>query len=160
MSTTTITKMLFTDAENAEKRDLVDSGEAGQLDSSSIDGTQVIAKKSVPVEQKKYTLNDLEALKKKMKKSDLKPEVSMTEESKNGGNVNIDMKTSLFEYMKEMWIGDMKKLEDIKEITPITKAQAETGVNGKADVEYTFEVTFNTNGEENKVKMKSYPTKC
>ena len=61
--------------------------------------------------------------------------------------------------MKEMWIGDMK-LDDIKEVTPITKAQAETGMNGKADVEYTFEVTFNTKGEESKVKIKCYPTKC
>ena len=87
-----------------------------------------------------------------MEKADLKPEISINDESKNGGNVNIDMKTSLFEYMKEMWIGDMKKIEDIKEVTPITKAQAETEMNGKADVEYTFEVTFDAKGEQNKVR--------
>ena len=84
----------------------------------------------------------------------------MTDESKNGGNVNVDMKTSLFEDMKEMWIADMKKQDDIKDVTPIAKAQAETEMNGKADVEYTFEVTFDTKGEENKVKIKCYPTKC
>ena len=136
------------------------SGEDGQVDPNNVNGNGVMRRKNVPIEQKKYTLNDLEALRKKIKKADLKPEISMTDESKNGGNVNIDMKTSLFEYMKEMWIGDMKKLDHIKEITPITKTQAETGMNGKADVEYTFEVTFTTKGEENKVRIKCYPTKC
>ena len=137
----------------------MEPGEAGE-DACLANEIEVRKRQGVNVEQKKYTLNDLEALRKKMKKSDLKPGISMTDESKNGGNVNIDMKTSLFEYMKEMWIGDMKKIDDIKEVTPITKAQAETGMNGKADVEYTFEVTFNTLGEENKVKVKCYPTKC
>ena len=144
----------------SRKDSCIGSDEASEVDLTGSDETQVVPRKAIPIEQKKYTLNDLEALRKKMKKSDLQPEISMTEESKNGNNVNIDMKTSLFEYMKEMWIGDMKKLDDIKDITPITKAQAETGMNGKADVEYTFEVTFNTKGEENKVKIKCYPTKC
>jgi hypothetical protein len=141
-------------------KDVIDPGEAGQVCSSKPNGIQVNTKNTVNVELKKYTLNDLEALKKKMKKADLNPGIAMTEEYKNGGNVNIDMKTSLFEYMKEMWIADIKKIDDIKEVTPITKAQAETGMNGKADVEYTFEVTYDSKGEENKVKVKCYLTKC
>ena len=100
------------------KKDHIDPGEAGQTDLSKPNGNQVNLKNPVHVEQKKYTLNDLEALRKKMKKADLKPEIAMTEESKNGGNVNIDMKTSLFEYMKEMWITDMKKLDESKKLLP------------------------------------------
>ena len=105
-------------------KDPIEPGEVGEVVSANIIENEVERRQSVAVEQKKYTLNDIEALKKKMKKADLKPEISITDESKNGGSVNIDMKTSLFEYMKEMWIGDMKKIEDIKEVTPITKAQA------------------------------------
>ena len=136
----------------AAKKDLINPGEAGKIDLTKPDDKQVNPRNPVPVEQRNYTLNDLEALRKKMKKADLKPGISMTEESKNGGNVNIDLKTSLFKYLREMWIGDIKKFEEIKEVTPITKAQAETGSNGKVDVEYTFEVTFETKGETNKVK--------
>ena len=110
---------------------------------------------AVAVEQKGYTLNDVEALRKKLKKADLKPGIAITDEAKNGSSINIDMKTSLFEYMKEMWIGNMKELESILCVTPIDKAQAYTIVNGKADVEYTFEVNYKApNDEEKMLKIK------
>ena len=129
----------------------------------NLDGILPVVKKksSISVEKKGYTLNDVEALRKKLKKSDLKPAIAITDEAKNGGSNNIDMKTALFEYMKEMWIGDMKDSENILDVTPISKAQADTNENGMADVEYTFEVKFNTpDDNEIMVKIKCYPTKC
>jgi hypothetical protein len=118
-------------------------------------------KTPVIVEKKGYTLNDVEALRKKLKKSDLKPEIGITDEAKNGSSINIDMKTALFEYMKEMWIGDMRKLVNVINVTPITKAQADTNENGTVDVEYTFEVTFSApDAAHIAVKIKCYPTKC
>ena len=121
----------------------------------------LMRKPSVSVELKGYTLNDAEALRKKLKKADLKPAIAITDEAKNGSSINIDMKTSLFEYMKEMWIGEMKNLDTIVKVSPIAKAQAETIENGKADVEYTFEVIFkDKDDEEVNVKVKCYPTKC
>ena len=130
------------------------------LDMDGLNAVQPACRKNISVEQKGYTLNDMEALRKKLKKSDLKPATAITDEAKNGSSINIDMKTSLFEYMKEMWIGDMKEHKSITNVTPLAKAQAETNENGKADVEYTFEVTYEAAGNEQTVKIKCYPTKC
>ena len=125
-------------------------------------GKQVVKKpSSVSIEQKGYTLNVLEALRKKMKLADRKPGIAITDEAKDGSSINIDMKTALFEYMKEMWIGYMKDLDDVINVNPVAKAQAGTMENGKADVEYTLEVTFKAaDSDAITVKIKFYPTKC
>ena len=66
----------------SRKDSLIGSDEVREVDHAGPAKTQLVPKKAIPIEQKKYTLNDLEALRKKMKKSDLQPEISMTEESK------------------------------------------------------------------------------
>ena len=57
----------------------MEPGEAGE-DACLANEIEVRKRQGVNVEQKKYTLNDLEALRKKMKKSDLKPAIFMTNE--------------------------------------------------------------------------------
>ena len=61
----------------AEMRYLSELGKAGQVNPSDIDGNQVIGKKPIPVGQNKHTLNDLDALKKKMKNSKIKHQMDL-----------------------------------------------------------------------------------
>ena len=64
----------------SRKDSLISSDEVREVDLNGPEMTQLVPRKAIPIEQKKYTLNDLEALRKKMKKSNLQPEISMTEE--------------------------------------------------------------------------------
>ena len=120
------------------------------IDMESAESIQPAGGDPAPIGLKKgYTLNEVEALRKKMKKADLMPAIEITDEARNRSSINIDMKKSLFEFMKEAWIGDMKNLTEIINVTPLTKAVAETLENGNA-----------SKYEAITVKIKCYPTKC
>ena len=117
-------------------------------------------KKQLKVEMKTYQLKEVDALRKKLGFADINPAIALMDEATNGSCISVELKTSLFELMKQRWIGDIKEMEGIDDIIPITKAVAGTINFGKVDVEFTLEASFTINGVANKVKVKCYPTKC
>ena len=116
--------------------------------------------KNHAVEMKTYILDDLKALKKKFNMINHNPPIDVNGEASNGASINIDMKTSLFELMKEGFIDHLKKETDIQKLEfPVTsKAQSKNG--DEADVEYHVDITFVVQGITEKVKMKCFTTNC
>ena len=116
--------------------------------------------KGVAIEMKSYVLDDFKALKKKWDMVNHKPVIDVNGEATNGSSINIDMKTALFEMMKNGLVNDLKKEKDIRKIDlPVTsKAQAKNGE--EADVEYHLDITFAANDVVERVKMKCYTTNC
>ena len=123
-------------------------------------GKEKSAPDKTSTEMKTYILDDLEALKKKWSMINHKPEVDVNGEASNGSSINIDMKTSIFEMMKAMLVTALKKNIDIVDIAFPTTSKAKSKNGEEADVEYHLEVTFNTTGINEKVKMKCYTTNC
>ena len=111
------------------------------------------------IEIKNYTLNELKAIKKKWKNIDNVP-MQLIGDS-HGGSINVDMKTSLFEVVRNKLIEDLKMKKDtIEKVALENTSKAITKNNSKADVEYTLDVVFKTNGIQNEVKIKIYTTSC
>jgi hypothetical protein len=111
---------------------------------------------ALDVEKKNYTLNELSALR-KMKNFITRPEGDIsTRDSEYRNSVSLDMKTSLFCFMKTRgFIGMVEKVPEIIEIVPIRLAKADT-----ASVEMIGEATFSALGEDFKVKVKMFNTNC
>ena len=112
------------------------------------------------VEMKTYILDDLKALKKKFSMINHSPPIDVNGEASNGASINVDMKTSIFELMKNGLVEYLKKESDIQKIEfPVTsKAQSKNGE--EADVEYHVEITFVVAGIVEKIKMKCFTTNC
>jgi hypothetical protein len=112
------------------------------------------------VEMKSYVLDDLKALKKKWNMITHKPEVDVNGEASNGSSINVDLKTSLFELMKNGIVDFFKKEPDIQAVEFPTTSKAVSKNGEEADVEYHVIVTFVTEEVTEKVKMKCYTTNC
>ena len=112
------------------------------------------------VEMKTYILDDFKALKKKFSMINHNPSIDINGEASNGASINVDMKTSLFELLKQGFCNYLKNEVDIQKVElPVTsKAQSKNG--DEADVEYHVDVTFVVSGISEKVKMKCFTTNC
>ena len=88
------------------------------------------------------------------------PAISIEGESKTGASININVKSSIFEYAKAKLIDAMDKNNLIYETTRTDSAFADSKYNGDADVEYQLEVRYDGNGNEQKVKITLYTTTC
>ena len=68
------------------------------------------------VKQRNYMLNDVTALKKKMKVEGKKHEVSIGKEAKDSSNITIPMKASFFEFVKANFINDLADNNNIVKV--------------------------------------------
>ena len=110
--------------------------------------------------QRKYVLNDLGALKKKLGHEKRKHEFSFTKEAKDGSNAIIQMKASFFEYTKAKFIEEIQRCDEILSVENGEAAKASTDSSGDAYVEYSLDVRFNANNTDHTVKIIAYTTTC
>ena len=112
--------------------------------------------------QRSYTLNDVNALKKKLKcESSRKREPFIDNEANDGSNLKIAMKASFFELAKERLFEDLKNHEDFIEVNDgIGAVAATSGGNDDAFVEYGMSVKFKKGDTIHKIKLTNYATTC
>ena len=110
------------------------------------------------VKQRNYTLNDVAALKKKMKAEVKKQEVSIGKEAKDASNITVPMKASFFEFVKAYFINDLIDNSNIVKIDNAEGVKAATDNHGDAFVEYLMEITFKVNKHVHCVKLTAYTT--
>ena len=110
------------------------------------------------VKQRNYVLNDVAALKKKMRAEGKKHEVSIGKEAKDASNISIPMKASFFEFVKANFINDLADNVNIVKVDNAEGIKAATDNYGDAFVEYLMEITFKANKHVHCVKLTAYTT--
>ena len=120
---------------------------------------QDVAKKG-KVTQRNYVMNDLGALRKKLKHEGRKHDFILSKEAKDGSNAVVQMKTSFFEYTKAKLVEEIQDSEDIINIENAEAAKAATESSGDAYVEYSLDITFRANNTEHTIKIIAYTTTC
>ena len=119
------------------------------------------AEKKGSVVQRNYTLNDVGALKKKVKwETSRKLDFALGKEAKNGCNISLLMKVSFFEMVKELFIPDLEEEENILCVENGAAAKASTEMSGDAYVEYSMEITFKADENKHTIKLTAYSTSC
>ena len=83
-------------------------------------------KGSVNVKQRNYILNDVGALKKKLKAENKKHDFAIGKEAKSGSNITVPMKASFFEYVKANFIKEIAENEGILRIENAEGGKAAT----------------------------------
>jgi hypothetical protein len=112
----------------------------------------------ISIEKKSYTFSELSGLQGKFKKIDKKLSV---DEEKSGGKSNmVNMKTSIFEVMKQNLMELLKKHPIVKTANQIRTAKAVTEKGTEADTEYHIEIEFHVDGNEHQLMLKIYSTNC
>ena len=115
-------------------------------------------KKKGKILQRNYVLNDVGALKKKMKQETRKQDIAIGKEAKDGSNIMVPMKASFFEFVKANFINDLEENEDILQIQNAEGAKAATENSGDAFVEYSMEISFKACENIHTVKLTAYTT--
>ena len=110
------------------------------------------------VVQRNYILNDVAALKKKLRAEGKKNEVSIGKEAKDASNITVPMKASFFEFVKEHFINDLNENLDIVKIDNAVGTKAATDSFGDAFVEYSVEITFKVTKHVHCIKLTAYTT--
>ena len=110
------------------------------------------------VKQRNYILNDVGALKKKLKAEGKKHEVSIGKEAKDASNITVPMKASFFEFVKAHFINDMLDNVNILKVDNAEGVKAATDNFGDAFVEYLMEITFKVNKHVHCIKLTAYTT--
>ena len=105
-----------------------------------------------------YTLNDLNALETKFSLCNVEP-IKVSKEAKDGSSIHIDLKTSLFEAMKQNLIPILNTDPDIEKAATrrITKAKSNSGT---ANVEYLADIVVIKGGNKHEIILKYFTTKC
>ena len=113
---------------------------------------------STSVVLQSYVLNDLKALEKKWNLRNGEP-INVSDEAKDGSNICVVLKTSLFEAVKNNLLQVIKTDPDIEkaEITRTTKAKSNSG---KADVEYIAKIYLNKGDNKHQIILTCYTTTC
>ena len=91
------------------------------------------------VVMKEYILNDLKAFEKKWKMRNITP-IKVSEEASNGSSIHVDLKTSLFEAVKNSFVKVVQSDPNISKVEQRRIVKAKTNNTGDADVEYIFEI--------------------
>ena len=121
-------------------------------------GKQLDPKKGKIV-QRTYTLNEVNALKKKLKfETTRKPEVSAIKEASDASNVSVEMKSSMFELTKSRFIADLSKDKRIVSIENGVGARAKSNTCGDALVEVAMNIKFRVDANCYTVKFTAYTT--
>ena len=110
--------------------------------------------------KKSYVLNELEAMRKKLNYQYRNPIISVEGEAKNGSTINVNVKTSLFEYTKAKLIEALKDDPQVIETNQTVTATALSKHSGTAEVEYQMECVYKANEVKHKVKITCYTTTC
>ena len=105
-----------------------------------------------------YTLNDLNALETKFSLCNVEA-IKVSKEAKDGSSIHVDLKTSLFEAMKQNLIPILNTDEDIEKAvtTRVTKAKSNSGT---ANVEYMADIVVIKGGYKHEIILKYFTTKC
>ena len=112
------------------------------------------------VVHKNYVLDDIGALKKKIRHENRKEAFDSGTDATNGSNVVFLLKTSFFEFVKNEYISDLARMKGITSIHNAMGARASTEMSGEAFVEYSLEVTFDVQNIQYTVKISAYTTSC
>ena len=99
-------------------------------------------KRKGTVIQRSYVMNDLGALRKKLKHEGRKQDFMISNEARDASNTVIQMKTSFFEFTKAKFTEEILQLEDIVTVNNAEAAKAATETSGEAYVEFSFDITF------------------
>ena len=136
-----------------------------QVDSVSLNlNTEVSSKtdgkKKGKVVQRNYVMNDVGALRKKLRHEARKQEFLLAKEAKDCSNVVVQMKASFFDYTKAKFIDEVQENNDINDISNGEAAKAATESSGDAYVEYSMDITFMAKDMAHTVKIIAYTTTC
>ena len=112
----------------------------------------------IPVEIKKYKINELDALRKKFAKIDV--ELSVEEEKSSGRIIMVNLNTMLFEAVRQNLLEYLNVHPSMVSVFQAKSAKAITDEGSEADVEYHLDVKFKIKEEEYEVKLKLYTTNC
>ena len=118
------------------------------------------AKRKGKVVQKNYVMNDLGALRKKLKHEGRKKEYILAKEGKDGCNAVIQMKASFFDFTKAKFIEEIQASQDIDDVKNALAAKAGTDGSGEAYVEYSMDIVFRAKDNVHTVKLTAYTTTC
>ena len=113
---------------------------------------------NIPIEMKKYKVNELSALRGKYAKVDV--ELSLDEEKDAGRSIMINLNTMLFEVSKQNLLQYLDCHPTVTSVNQTKSAKALTDEGHEADVEYHLDVTFQVKGKTHEVKLKLYTTNC
>ena len=75
----------------------------------------------------------------------------MSDEASNGSNIHVDLKTSLFEVVKNNFADAVKNDPDILKVEPRRTVKARTKEIINAEVENIIDITMNKNGHTHKL---------
>ena len=141
--------------------DTVNGSENSSLCEQSQDSGQVIRQSSGggKVFVKNYVLNDIAALKKKIRHEGRKEAFTM-DEAKDGSNTVTLSRTSFFEHIKLNFLDALQKMKGITRTINATAVKAATEVSGDAFVELSLEISFMVTNTEYTVKLTAYTTTC
>ena len=126
---------------------------AGGMGKDAVNQEVEMKKKKGKVKQRNYVLNDVGALKKKLKHENKQQEIAIGKEAKDCSNITVPMKASFFEFVKANFIQDLENNEEILKIENAEGAKA-----GDAYVEYSMEISFKIADSTHGVKMTAYTT--
>ena len=108
-----------------------------------------------------YVLNDVAALKKKLRnETDRKEAFNTGADAKDGSNVVLLMKTSFFEHLKSAFMQDLIKTDGIISIENAVATKVQTGNSGDAFVEFALDVSYEVDKNIHTVKFIAYATTC
>ena len=99
------------------------------------------------VVMKEYILNDLKAFEKKWKMRNITP-IKVSEEASNGSSIHVDLKTSLFEAVKNSFVTVVQSDPNMSKVEHRRIVKAKTNNAGDTDVEYIFDVALTKDGNE------------
>ena len=127
-------------------------------DDGGRDIVEKVKKKTGIVKQRNYVLNDVGALKKKLKHENKKQEIVIGKEARDGSNVTVPMRASFFEFVKFNFIQEIENNDDIVKIENAEGVKAPTETSGEAFVEYSMDITFKVKDSTHTVKITAYTT--
>ena len=117
-------------------------------------------KKRGKVVQRNYAMNDLGALRKKMRHETRKHEFVIAREATDGSNLVIQMKPSFFDFTKAKFIDEIQQNEDIGDVQNGEAVKAATEGSGDAYVEYSMDINFMAKDKVHIIKLIAYTTTC
>ena len=113
------------------------------------------------VVQRNYVLNDTAAMKKKLKNEMNKKEpYDKGVDAKDGSNVVLFLKTSLFEYVKSQMMQDLLKMDEVRKIDNAVGIKVKSANSGDGFIEFALDVTFEVYKSFYTVKFTAYATTC
>ena len=113
---------------------------------------------NIPIEMKKYKINELTALQGKYDKIDV--ELSLDEEKDAGRSLMVNMNTMSFEIIRQNLLDYLTSHPIVTAVKQPKNAKAMTDERNEADVEYHLDIQFKVRENTHEVKLKLYTTNC